>query len=134
MAFAEAGTPAWVRSTRELSLNTSEAKVQRTKYGPRMRVLSLDGNAPPQRLLADFPEASKIEAVYSKRTGERQDVIISFTIGTSMQAMRSRAQSLGCTLHPILRPMMHHNDVRMITWTRTQPNHAAEKAKKTAQP
>lgn len=131
MAFAGAGTPAWVRSTSEPSLNATALTDHGTKYGPRMRVLRLDLSVPAERLLVDFREASKVEAVYSKRTGERKDVVISFKLGTSMKAMRYRAEGLGCTLHPILEPMVHHNDVRMISWTRTQ--HAAEPAKKMTQ-
>jgi hypothetical protein len=134
MPFADdpAGTPAWVQSTSEPSLNATDFHAQRSKHGPRMRVLRLDSNVPAQRLLVIFPEASKVEAVYSKRTGERKDVVVSFKLGTPVQAMRSRAQPLGCTLHPIVRPMEYHNDVRMIAWTRTQLKQAGEAANKQA--
>ena len=89
----------------------------------KMRVLWLDASVAPTKLLAAFPTAIAVEAVYRDKTGERVEVVLTFPPGVfATRAKRDLVaqNSLGCGLQPAVQSMEFGPDTRKVVWTRAQ--------------
>ena len=95
-----------------------------------MLVRDLAQHISPMRLLDEFPTALSVEALYERRTGTRQAVVLSFDSRRPPTGRTS--QALGCLLQPVVTPPKVSEATKRVVWKRTpattQPPTAAGRA------
>jgi hypothetical protein len=82
-----------------------------------MLVRDLAQHVSPMRLLDEFPTALSVEALYERRTGTRQAVVLSFDSRRPPTGRTS--QALGCLLQPVVTPPKVSEATKRVVWKRT---------------
>ena len=82
-----------------------------------MLVRDLAQHISPMRLLDEFPTALSVEALYERRTGTRQAVVLSFDSRRPPTGRTS--QALGCLLQPVVTPPKVSEATKRVVWKRT---------------